>query len=228
MASRHFDLFTVFIPVYVFLAVPVISALADDPQRFLERNATIQWGIMVCIYGLSHAPALLLANPPAREAVAATVADFSWAANGAALVAHWRRIAGGLNAARHREIWTYLKPYLAMRVPPSPRKDLARPKGVQPEALDEMVRLADGQYLFAGSLSWRIFLPNFTLKRGEIEIWSDGEGRQLRPGETVIDLCAGAGGKTLALGALTRLRSNPFWPVVVEGVGRFCESLDRP
>ena len=28
----------------------------------------------------------------------------------------------------------------------------------------EMVRLADGQYLFAGSLSWRIFLPNFTLK----------------------------------------------------------------
>ena len=49
-----------FIPVYVFLAIPVVSALADDPQRFLERNAKIQWGIMVCVYGLSHAPALLL------------------------------------------------------------------------------------------------------------------------------------------------------------------------
>ncbi|WP_309678722.1 phosphatidate cytidylyltransferase, partial [Polaromonas sp.] len=29
--TRHFDLFTVFIPVYVFLAIPVVSALANDP-----------------------------------------------------------------------------------------------------------------------------------------------------------------------------------------------------
>ena len=57
---RRFDLFTVFIPVYVFFAVPVVSALAGDPHRFLERNAKIQWGIVVCVYGLSHAPALLL------------------------------------------------------------------------------------------------------------------------------------------------------------------------
>jgi phosphatidate cytidylyltransferase len=60
VAWRHFDLFTVFIPVYVFFAVPVVSALAGDPERFLERNAKIQWGIVVCVYGLSHAPALLL------------------------------------------------------------------------------------------------------------------------------------------------------------------------
>lgn len=58
--GRYFDLFTVFVPVYVFLAIPVVSALAGDPQRFLERNAKIQWGIMVCVYGLSHAPALML------------------------------------------------------------------------------------------------------------------------------------------------------------------------
>jgi phosphatidate cytidylyltransferase len=57
---RAFDLFTVFVPVYVFVAIPVVSALAGDPQRFLERNAKIQWGITVCVYGLSHAPALLL------------------------------------------------------------------------------------------------------------------------------------------------------------------------
>jgi phosphatidate cytidylyltransferase len=62
--GRHFDLFTVFIPVYVFLAIPVASALAGDPERFLERNAKIQWGIMVCVYGLSHAPALLLLEFP--------------------------------------------------------------------------------------------------------------------------------------------------------------------
>jgi alpha-galactosidase len=49
----------------------------------------------------------------------------------------------------------------------------------------EMVRLADDKYLFAGSLSWRIFLPNFTIKDGALMIWSDGEGRQLKPGETI-------------------------------------------
>jgi phosphatidate cytidylyltransferase len=64
VAWRSFDLFTVFIPVYVFLALPVVSALAGDPQRFLERTAKIQWGIMVCVYGLSHLPALLLLELP--------------------------------------------------------------------------------------------------------------------------------------------------------------------
>jgi phosphatidate cytidylyltransferase len=64
VGTQHFDLFTVFIPVYVFFAIPVLSALAGDPERFLERNAKIQWGIMVCVYGLSHAPALLLLEFP--------------------------------------------------------------------------------------------------------------------------------------------------------------------
>jgi phosphatidate cytidylyltransferase len=64
VSSEHFDLFTVFIPVYVFLALPVASALANDPQRFLERNAKLQWGIMVCIYGMSHVPALMLLDFP--------------------------------------------------------------------------------------------------------------------------------------------------------------------
>lgn len=64
VGAELFNLFTVFIPVYVFLAIPVVSALADDPQRFLERNAKLQWGIMVCIYGMSHVPALLLLDFP--------------------------------------------------------------------------------------------------------------------------------------------------------------------
>lgn len=64
VGQRDLWLFTVFVPVYVFFALPVVSALAGDPERFLERNAKIQWGIMVCIYGLSHAPALLLLNLP--------------------------------------------------------------------------------------------------------------------------------------------------------------------
>ena len=62
--NQNFDLVTVFIPVYVFLSLPVVSALANDPARFLERNAKLQWGIMVCVYGISHVPALLLLKFP--------------------------------------------------------------------------------------------------------------------------------------------------------------------
>jgi len=46
------------------IVVLAVAALAGDPARFLERNAKIQWGIMVCVYGLSHAPALLLLEFP--------------------------------------------------------------------------------------------------------------------------------------------------------------------
>ena len=67
VASRLFNAFTVFIPVYVFLAIPVVSAFGNDPKRFLERTAKIQWGIMVCVYGMSHAPALLLLDLPAYQ-----------------------------------------------------------------------------------------------------------------------------------------------------------------
>lgn len=67
VATRHFNLFTVFIPVYVFLAIPVVSAVSGDAQRFLERNAKLQWGIMVCVYGMSHVPALMLLQFPGRN-----------------------------------------------------------------------------------------------------------------------------------------------------------------
>ncbi len=59
-AGRAFDLFSVFIPVYAFAALPILAALGNDATRFLERTSKIQWGTMVCVYGMSHAPALLL------------------------------------------------------------------------------------------------------------------------------------------------------------------------
>lgn len=54
----------------------------------------------------------------------------------------WRRIAGGLTEEQHETIWKYLEPHLARRVPPHPAPNLPKPKGVQPEGLDEMVRAA--------------------------------------------------------------------------------------
>ena len=46
------------------LAFFVVLPLQYWLAGFLERNAKLQWGIMVCIFGMSHVPALLLLNFP--------------------------------------------------------------------------------------------------------------------------------------------------------------------
>lgn len=55
---NYYNLFTLFIPVYLFLALPVVMVLSKDTDRFLERVAKVQWGIMLCIFCVSHAPAI--------------------------------------------------------------------------------------------------------------------------------------------------------------------------
>jgi phosphatidate cytidylyltransferase len=62
-----YALFSILIPVYAFLLMPSIAVLAQDTEHFLERAAKIQWGVMICIYCISHAPALLLLNIPNFE-----------------------------------------------------------------------------------------------------------------------------------------------------------------
>ena len=53
-------MYSILIPVYAFLYIPMRNALAGDTRQFLERTAKIQWGLMVCTYCLSYAPALLV------------------------------------------------------------------------------------------------------------------------------------------------------------------------
>ena len=57
-------LLTVFIPVYAFLLLPIVSALRGDASDFLGRVAQTQWGLMICIYCLSLVPALLTFDMP--------------------------------------------------------------------------------------------------------------------------------------------------------------------
>jgi phosphatidate cytidylyltransferase len=56
---NKYDLYTILIPVYAFLFIPSRVALSGDYKRFLERTAKIQAGLMVSVYCLSHAPAIL-------------------------------------------------------------------------------------------------------------------------------------------------------------------------
>jgi len=59
LGTEYYGLFSVLIPVYGFLFIPARVAMAGDYKRFLERTAKIQAGLMVCVYCLSYAPALL-------------------------------------------------------------------------------------------------------------------------------------------------------------------------
>lgn len=54
-----YPFYSVMIPVFAFLFIPLRVAIAGDPRRFLERVAKIQSGLLVCVYCLSFAPALL-------------------------------------------------------------------------------------------------------------------------------------------------------------------------
>ena len=67
--------FSIFVPVYVFLALPVLAALASDARLFLARIAETQWGVMVCVYFLSYVPALL--SLPFPNQAAGSAADAS-------------------------------------------------------------------------------------------------------------------------------------------------------
>ncbi len=67
VATGWYGLFAIMIPVYAFLFVPIRSVLGGDCDRFLERTAKIQWGLMVCVYCVSHAPAIIFLGIPGYE-----------------------------------------------------------------------------------------------------------------------------------------------------------------
>lgn len=67
IAIDWYGFFTVLIPVYAFLLIPISAAIHADTTRFLERMAKLQWGLMICIYSISHVPALMTLAIPGYE-----------------------------------------------------------------------------------------------------------------------------------------------------------------
>jgi phosphatidate cytidylyltransferase len=62
-----YGLYSVFIPVYVFLLLAAIAALRQDTTNFMGRVAETQWGLMISVFSLSHVPALLGLKIPGYE-----------------------------------------------------------------------------------------------------------------------------------------------------------------
>jgi phosphatidate cytidylyltransferase len=65
--AEEYGIFAIFIPVYAFLLMPIISVLRGDTERFLIRVAEVQWALMICVFCASHVPALLTLDIPGYE-----------------------------------------------------------------------------------------------------------------------------------------------------------------
>ncbi|QDU87438.1 Phosphatidate cytidylyltransferase [Pirellulimonas nuda] len=63
----YYSVYSILIPVYAFLFIPLRVAIAGDAKRFLERVAKIQCALLVCVYCLSYAPALLYLDAPGLD-----------------------------------------------------------------------------------------------------------------------------------------------------------------
>lgn len=54
-----YGLFSIFIPLYGFLLLPIIALHSEDTTHFMQRTAQVQWGLMISVFCISHVPALL-------------------------------------------------------------------------------------------------------------------------------------------------------------------------
>lgn len=69
LLDAWYGLASIFIPVYAFLILPAVSTLSGDARDFLARSAKVQWGLMLAVYSVSYAPALLLLDTGASSAL---------------------------------------------------------------------------------------------------------------------------------------------------------------
>lgn len=61
-----YGLFIIFIPVYMFLLLPMRMILIGETQGFLRAIGTLQWGLMITVFSLSHM-AFMLVLPPEKN-----------------------------------------------------------------------------------------------------------------------------------------------------------------
>lgn len=55
-----YGLFIIFIPVYVFLLLPMRMILIGETQGFLRAVGTLHWGLMITVFSLSHMAYMLV------------------------------------------------------------------------------------------------------------------------------------------------------------------------
>lgn len=59
-AMEWYGMFIIFIPIYVFLFIPFRMVLKQETEGFLKATSTIHWGLMICVFAISHTAYLLV------------------------------------------------------------------------------------------------------------------------------------------------------------------------
>ncbi|MBC7980350.1 MAG: phosphatidate cytidylyltransferase [Armatimonadetes bacterium] len=54
-----YGLASIFIPVYGFIFIPIRKVLTGEVKDFLATTAKIQWGLLTCVYFVSHMPLIM-------------------------------------------------------------------------------------------------------------------------------------------------------------------------
>jgi phosphatidate cytidylyltransferase len=60
VGAAWYGVFVVFIPVYWFLFLPMRMVLIGETKGFLRAVGSLQWGLMITVFGLSHMAYLLM------------------------------------------------------------------------------------------------------------------------------------------------------------------------
>ena len=65
IAADIYLFYLVFIPVWAFLTLPFLMAIAGQTRGYLSTMASIHWGLVTCVYNLGYV-AFLMRTPPAE------------------------------------------------------------------------------------------------------------------------------------------------------------------
>lgn len=60
VAIQWYGMAIIFIPVYMFLFMPIVMVLIGETKGFLRAAGTIHWGLMTTVFSIGHAPFFLM------------------------------------------------------------------------------------------------------------------------------------------------------------------------
>ncbi len=69
VAQEWYGMFIIFVPVYMFLYLPMRMVLIGETRNFLQAAGTLHWGLMMLVFSISHVAYLLVL--PAKDGFSA-------------------------------------------------------------------------------------------------------------------------------------------------------------
>jgi len=60
VGQEWYGMFIIFVPVFMFLLLPALMVIHGETTGFLKAAGTLHWGLMTCVFAISHAAYLLV------------------------------------------------------------------------------------------------------------------------------------------------------------------------